>query len=199
MHAPSSDYIEGDVPNGLGLIPHFLNPPSQEHVKKWFAEQGEWAQSIDFPDLDECHYCDDELRVFTCHQPVAQWMKHIGGRLKRMGIFEQQPDHFFAIRYPLGTGVSGHIDDTNTYGDTIAGLSLDSSSVLSFLRVETGERARLLLPPGSLYVLQGEARTEWGHGIAEFEVDDFKGTEYPRSERISLTFRNLRRNLVEES
>lgn len=93
--------------------------------------------------------------------------------------------------YPPGQGISPHIDLPNRYADGIAGVSLMGGCVMTFRKAEL--RHDVYLPERSVYVLTGEARWEWSHGI-EGRTEDLvmrdSGVETKlRSTRVSLTFR----------
>jgi alkylated DNA repair dioxygenase AlkB len=57
--------------------------------------------------------------------------------------------------------------------------------------IETGEVKPLLLMPGSLLVLSGEARYQWQHEIRGRKVDHWEGKKMERLRRVSLTFRKV--------
>lgn len=59
--------------------------------------------------------------------------------------------------YEPGVGIDPHVDRI-FWGDTIAGVSLNSPCVLTLVHNKTLESIEQLLSPGSLYVLQGPAR-----------------------------------------
>ncbi|KAL1685962.1 hypothetical protein GGG16DRAFT_106027 [Schizophyllum commune] len=116
--------------------------------------------------------------------------------------------------YTPGEGISAHIDLLGRYGDGIIGVSLGSGCVMRFrdvgdegaahesYRAVAGEGANsanvthdVYLPEGSVYVMTGDARYRWTHGI-EREREDYvernhgQGAEWiERGERISVTFR----------
>ncbi|GMK57807.1 hypothetical protein CspeluHIS016_0406410 [Cutaneotrichosporon spelunceum] len=92
--------------------------------------------------------------------------------------------------YAPGTGISPHIDLPNRYADGIVGVSLAGGCVMTFTR--DGERHDVYLPPRSVYVMSGEARWEWEHGIAyraEDVVLDGEERTVPRAVRLSVTLR----------
>lgn len=93
------------------------------------------------------------------------------------GAFEQA----LLIRYVPGAGIGWHRD--RPVFDQVFGLSLGSPCVLRFRRRHAGgfERFSLDAPPRSAYLLSGEIRHEWEHGIARLEVL-----------RYSVTFRSRR-------
>ncbi|WP_245824734.1 alpha-ketoglutarate-dependent dioxygenase AlkB [Sphingomonas azotifigens] len=85
------------------------------------------------------------------------------------------------IHYPAGAGIGWHRD--RPVFEEVLGISLGAPATLR-LRRRTGlrafDRAELPLPPRSLYLLAGEARHQWEHGIAAMTAP-----------RWSITFRTL--------
>ena len=67
--------------------------------------------------------------------------------------------------------------------DRVVGVSLKSPTVMRFRRRAGAkfERINVPLPPRSAYLLDGPARSDWEHSLAE-----------AKAHRYSLTFRNLR-------
>jgi alkylated DNA repair dioxygenase AlkB len=60
-----------------------------------------------------------------------------------------------------------------------------------FWHPRTGVQVPILIEPGSLYVMQGEARYQWKHGIMARKSDVYSGRRIQRGRRISLTFRTV--------
>lgn len=93
--------------------------------------------------------------------------------------------------YPPGTGIAPHIDLPNRYADGIVGVSLIGGCVMTFRRGD--EQHDVYLPPRSVYVLSGEARWDWTHGIAyryqDIVSDHDRVVTLPRALRVSVTFR----------
>ena len=83
--------------------------------------------------------------------------------------------------YAPGAGIGWHRDRPEF--DKVVGLSFASEATMRFRRRrgEGWERAALPLAPGSAYLLDGVARSEWQHSIAPGETL-----------RYSVTFRSLR-------
>ncbi|RXK37510.1 hypothetical protein M231_05231 [Tremella mesenterica] len=100
--------------------------------------------------------------------------------------------------YLPGQGISPHIDLPSRYADGILGVSLTGGSVMTFTpteeRMKDKTEHHVYLPPRSVYVLTGEARWEWLHGIIGRTEDLVEG-ENQRDEtilrdvRVSVTFR----------
>jgi len=60
----------------------------------------------------------------------------------------------------------------------VAGLTLGSSRVFEFGREKDWPTVRVLLHPGDLYVLSGEARHRWHHGVQSTPAYSFRGQDY---------------------
>jgi alkylated DNA repair dioxygenase AlkB len=93
-----------------------------------------------------------------------------------------EPESFeqgLVIRYDAGAGIGWHRD--RPVFEQVFGLSLLSACTLRFRRrVARGfERYPLLALPRSAYLLTGEIRHEWEHGIAPVD-----------QRRFSITFRS---------
>ncbi|KAL1742400.1 hypothetical protein HDZ31DRAFT_84161 [Schizophyllum fasciatum] len=116
--------------------------------------------------------------------------------------------------YAPGEGISAHVDLLRRYGDGIIGVSLGSGCVMRFRDVGNDGAAHesynpvtdndanpdhpthdVYLPAGSVYVMTGDARYRWTHGIERRRADlveagTGEGAEWiERGERISVTFR----------
>lgn len=102
--------------------------------------------------------------------------------------------------YLPGEGITPHVDLLDRYDDGIVGVSLGSGSVMQFKKVSHNEEVHkgvgVYLPPGSAYVMSGEARYDWTHGI-EGKMDDWVlgdndvAVMLSRTFRVSVTFRWL--------
>ncbi|XP_054166651.1 alpha-ketoglutarate-dependent dioxygenase alkB homolog 7, mitochondrial-like [Oppia nitens] len=90
------------------------------------------------------------------------------------------------------TGViKAHVDAVRFCGDTIAGISLLSSSVMR-LADETDNTVFVdaLIKRRSLYIMSGIARYKFTHEILGQQMSVFKGQAIPRDRRISVICRN---------
>jgi len=95
--------------------------------------------------------------------------------------------------YPPGEGISPHIDLPNRYADGIIGVSLTGGTTMTFQNGE--ERFDAYMPERTIYVMTGEARWKWSHGIVG-RISDIVETKDGietrlRSTRVSVTFRWL--------
>lgn len=128
------------------------------------------------------HYDFDRGRVGET-EPIPEWL--LTARVKAANALGRDPSAFvqaLVIRYDPGAGIGWHRDRPQF--NEVIGVTLASEATLAFRRRrEDGkfDRVKQPLRPRSAYLLSGEARDGWQHGIAEHETL-----------RFSLTFRSLR-------
>jgi len=106
------------------------------------------------------------------------------GLARVLAAFE--PADVFVLRYEEAerSNLDLHVDDLWAYGEAILDVSLESDTVLTFVR-GSGDELRCVrapLPARSLAVLHGPARTTWEHGVLWYDV---------RGRRTSVTLRSL--------
>ncbi|OAJ43836.1 hypothetical protein BDEG_27152 [Batrachochytrium dendrobatidis JEL423] len=107
------------------------------------------------------------------------------------------PNQLTINHYFPGGGIAPHSDRHSSFISPIVIISLGSGLVMEFRRKSslsdpTYTTVHVYLPPCSLMVLDGDARFAWEHAIRPRTMDLIDGNVVERSERWSLTFRNLR-------
>ena len=124
---------------------------------------------------------DFDDRSFEPAGPLPDWLMPLRDKAAGFGrIDPQEFVHALVTRYDPGTGIGWHRDRPQ-FGKVV-GVSLAGAATLRF-RQRTGSgfrRASLELAPRSAYLLTGEARQQWEHGIAAHEAL-----------RYAITFRTL--------
>ncbi|PKA57423.1 hypothetical protein AXF42_Ash013611 [Apostasia shenzhenica] len=126
--------------------------------------------------------------------------------LWREPLFDQlianvyQPGEWFKSVVPLGSllnvqlGICAHIDLLR-FADGIAIISMESECVMHFSKADDVQgvcNVPVLLHPGSLVLMSGEARYNWKHEINRKPGFQFwKGKEILQQKRTSLTLRKL--------
>ena len=108
-------------------------------------------------------------------------------RQRAASVAQINPEEFaetLVTEYPPRAGIGWH-RDAPPFG-IVAGVSLGAACRMRFHKGEGPERvtAAIELPPRSIYLLTGPARTQWQHTIPA--VPDL---------RYSITFRTLRRSV----
>lgn len=123
--------------------------------------------------------------------PLPDWARALAVRLHRDGFVDRVPDQLIINEYVPGQGISSHVDCVPCFGDTILSLSLGSPCIMLFTRLRATEKVEVLLEPGSLTVMQGDARYTWKHSIPPRKTDAYRGRTITRGRRVSLTLRNI--------
>lgn len=180
-------FADAPVLPGFTLWPDAVTP----------AEEGELAAQLDAAPLAPFQFGPWEGKRLTAYYghgydfgqgklqpapPMPGWLQDLAHRAE--ALTGQPPGAFvqaLLIRYDPGAGIGWHRDRPQ-FG-TVAGLSLTSPVKLRLRRRSPSgfERRTVLLPPRSLYRLEGEARWDWEHSIAPVE-----------STRRSITLRSMR-------
>ena len=124
---------------------------------------------------------DFDDRSFAPVEPIPAWLLFLRTRAADFGGID--PDEFVHVlitRYDPGAGIGWHRDRPQ-FGNVV-GISLAGSAILRFRqRTASGfRRASLEVERRSAYLLSGEVRDQWEHGIAAHE-----------ERRYSITFRTL--------
>ncbi|KAJ0471544.1 putative tRNA (carboxymethyluridine(34)-5-O)-methyltransferase [Helianthus annuus] len=200
---------------GLSLCRDFLTPHQQSTLLASILQQEGWFtdsshnQAMRFGDLpawaNELSTCIRELIQYSNYDPESTDItSEMDGQdcifpstlLNREPLFNQ----LIANSYQPGEGICAHVD-LMRFEDGIALVSLESSCVMHFSRVENEAvtdrkqpepKIPVYLTPGSLLLISGEARYQWNHEINRkpgFQIWD--GLEIVQKRRTSITLRRL--------
>jgi alkylated DNA repair dioxygenase AlkB len=124
---------------------------------------------------------DFDDRSFAPVEPVPDWLLPLREKAAAIGdITSEDFLHALVTRYDPGTGIGWHRDRPQ-FGKVV-GITLAGTATLRFRqRTASGfRRTGLDVHPRSAYLLSGEVREHWEHGIAAHDVL-----------RYSITFRTL--------
>ena len=133
-------------------------------------------------------YDFDDAR-FGPTDPMPDWLLPTRGKAAAFaGLEPASLAQALLIRYDPGAGIGWHRD--RPVFDHVVGISLGVPAPLRFRRrkAEGFDRVTVPLAPRSIYHLQGEARHQWEHSIAEMEET-----------RWSITFRTLSDTLTDRN
>ncbi|KAL6958146.1 Alpha-ketoglutarate-dependent dioxygenase alkB 7, mitochondrial [Sarracenia purpurea var. burkii] len=87
--------------------------------------------------------------------------------------------------------IKPHVDSVKFCGNTIAGISLLSDSIMRLIMEENQSvKLDVLLPRRSLYIMRDDVRFKFTHEILKKEDSVFKGVQLDRGRRISIICRN---------
>lgn len=125
-------------------------------------------------------------------RPLPPWLSGLVARVQAEGWLRGEVVNAVINEYQPGQGIGRHRDHL-AFGPTVVAVSLGGASVLQLENPAQPELGRLQLDmqPRSLWVLGGQARSHWLHGIAARHYDLVGGLKRPRQRRVSITLRTL--------
>ncbi|KAL4558857.1 hypothetical protein LXL04_037061 [Taraxacum kok-saghyz] len=206
-----AQFIFGENPNweriseikGLSLCRDFLTADQQSTLlasilqEGWFSDASH-NQAMRFGDLPawatELSTSIQELIQYSDYDPDSMEMNEQefifpSELLIREPLFNQ----LIVNSYQPGEGICAHVD-LMRFEDGIALVSLESSCVMHFSRVENGDEKKIpvYLTPGCLLLISGESRYEWKHEINRKPgFQKWDGLEIDQKRRTSITLRKL--------
>ena len=124
---------------------------------------------------------DFQDQSFRQTEPIPAWLLPLQEQAAALaGLAPNELIHALLIRYDPGAGIGWHKD--RSVFEHVVGVSLGAATTMTFRKREGSRFARikLPLPPRSAYLLTGDVRHEWEHGIAAHDAL-----------RWSITFRSL--------
>ena len=179
--------------DGLSYIREFVSVEMQDRLlakvdgETWLADLKRRVQHYGYKYDYKSRHINYSMRIGR----LPEWAEEVTELLCQQAIMAERADQLIVNEYLPGQGIASHIDCVPCFTDTIASLSLGSSCVMNFTNNLTKRVIPVLLEPGSLVVLRGDARYAWTHGIASRKSDQFQGRSIPRGRRVSLTFRKV--------
>jgi len=178
-----------DLEAGLTLIPAFITEAEEEAL---FGEVNPYLRRLRY----EANHWDDAIHDYR-ETEKPNWNDKnslVIERLKRVafGHGSTTPlSHVHVLDVSEKGYIKPHIDAVRFCGNTVAGISLLTDSVMRFVHEsQPSRRASLLLPRRSLYVMRDEARFRYTHEILRSEESTFGGQQIPKGRRISIICRN---------
>lgn len=73
-------------------------------------------------------------------------------------------DYSLQLTYHPGVRFNAHYDSKHRWEEFIVGINLKSEAELYFTKKDT-KTYSVIIPPKSIYILSGESRYQWRHGI----------------------------------
>ncbi|XP_016482782.1 uncharacterized protein P8A3.02c isoform X2 [Nicotiana tabacum] len=206
----SHDWEKISEIDGLWLCKDFLSPDQQSNLLSSIQKEGWFAQSssnqaMRFGDLPgwavELSSSIHEAILFSnCVAELENCGKGEETCIFPQDLLWREPlfDQLIVNMYQPGEGICPHVD-LMRFEDGIAIVSLESSCVMRFTRVEnetcnqdSPQTVPVLLTPGCLILMRGEARYLWKHEInRKHGFQKWEGQEIDQKRRISVTLRKL--------
>jgi alkylated DNA repair dioxygenase AlkB len=120
--------------------------------------------------------------------PFPNWLIPIARRVAEDAGFNRFPDNCVINEYLPGQGIAPH-KDYSSFGPKVACLSLGSDVLFDLYSENRKTKRSILVPARSFWVISGDVRSKWLHGIAPRLFDVVHGEKQKRERRVSITFR----------
>lgn len=179
---------------GAEYIAEFINPREEAllinaiNQETWITDLRRRVQHYGF----KYDYAKRNLTESDKIGDLPRWAIPICENLVVQNIFPTAPEQMIVNEYEPGQGIAPHTD-RDCFGDVVASLSLESDCIMDIYPDPQYKKNTfpILLERCSLLVLRGISREKWLHGIRPNKADLQSGCKYPRTRRLSLTFRTV--------
>lgn len=207
---------------GLYLWHDFINAREEEELlaavddRPWRTLAKRRVQHYGYEFLYETRNVNTRQQMGELPSFVSPIRARISSICNLDGAIDTELDQLTVNEYPIGVGLSPHIDTHSAFEGPIFSLSLAGPCIMEFRRFSDGVwysepdtvivskmensvsssnfiRKAVYLPPRSMLLLSEEARYAWHHYIPHHKVDFVKDNVIRRgSRRVSFTFRKVR-------
>jgi alkylated DNA repair dioxygenase AlkB len=184
-------------PKGLTYINDLLSQEVQaELVKYLVSPERKWSPVGQGP---HAHYVQQYgyYYDYSSHsvrtspiEPIPGPLIDINRQLCDQKILSSMHNQMIVNFYSPGQGITAHRDSVQYFGDEIATISLVSAAIMEFASPTGCSKYEQYLAPGSIAILRDDAQWQWTHSIPARKSDKVNGKIYPRSDRISITYRS---------
>lgn len=164
--------LPAGAPAGLSFQPDFLSHDEERELLRHVEALpfGEVRMRGVVAKRTVVHFgWDYDYTGWSIHKtdPLPDWI--FDARMRAAAFAGLAPEKLVAMlvsRYPEGAGIGWH-RDAPMFGDTVVGLSLGAPTTMRLRKIKEprGKPIALALTPRSIYVLSGDARSRWQHGI----------------------------------
>ncbi|MFI7742533.1 alpha-ketoglutarate-dependent dioxygenase AlkB [Kocuria rhizosphaericola] len=178
---------------GLAVVPGYVDVSQQEHLLG-VVDALPWMEDLRRRVQHYGYRYDYRSRAVTPESwlgPLPEWATELADRLAIDTSVARTPDQLIVNEYLPGQGIAAHTDCVPCFGDVVLSISLGSVCTMVFDQPASGRTAQMLLEPGALLVLSGDARYGWRHAIPARKSDIVDGRRVKRDRRVSLTFRTV--------
>ncbi|XP_051118700.1 uncharacterized protein LOC127242958 [Andrographis paniculata] len=182
----SRDFLSADQQSALLSALEkdgYLAEDSHNQAMK-FGDLPDWAMELSYYIREDVAITSDNSKAACVFPSDLLW---------REPLFNQ----FIVNIYKPGEGICAHVD-LMRFEDGIAIVSLESSCLMHFSPVEdenaekNSAKIPVLLNPGSIVLMWGEARYRWKHEINRKPgFQKWDGEEIEQKRRVSVTLRKL--------
>lgn len=180
---------------GLVLLP-LLDSQEQKELLDWIdlrpwedvafharkVQQYGWRYSYSPPGIGEF--------LGELPQPLLYWARTLT-RLHLAQWENKIPEQVIVNRYFRGQGIGAHADHRQSFGPTVATISLGASASMILSNSRQKLTCSVNLEPGDLLVLSGKSRYDWMHELP-LNWAESRTESGPPIRRVSVTFRTVK-------
>jgi hypothetical protein len=169
---------------GLRLFENFISPTIHDN---FVAVMHKGSPEQNLGHFDGYDF-DDYVAFDAAFYPL---IGQVVSNLQQLKIFaDEKPPIKLAptlIGYDKDGFIAPHIDSPLLSGKSVVVVSFNSPVVINFYseKKEIAEHKKIFVRPRSMYVINGEAREAWKHGILPNE-EEFEGQKFERERRYAL-------------
>lgn len=193
------------VVDGLSYWPRFISPDGERILTESMSRDTKWVGVTDSAKsrrVIHYGYKYDYTRAMDpikC-DPIPEELAFLTESMTNAIAKASQSDAPVAIvfdqliinEYQPGQGIAAHIDHPQQFGNLVFCVSLGSGTMVTFTHPD-GRVVQQYVAANSAYLMTGDARCIWKHGIDAKKSDMVDGVKVPRGVRYSLTFRTIRK------
>lgn len=201
--------------HGLSYYKDFLSPKEQEDLlkgiydqpfQKLIARRQQFYGELYYHTSHKNKFLqpDDDEKETPRSLDLVAIQPHLEAKCKPFFGDAGFPSQVLVNEYRNNLGIASHFEDFGAFGPVILTLSLVNPIYMTLKKPlmrtngcdEYHEIHKVLLEPGSLLVMEGDARFDYRHGISKYKWMRIPGREEPihRGEsfrRVSITVRHL--------
>jgi alkylated DNA repair dioxygenase AlkB len=191
--------MEHDKIKGLYYIENYLTNNEQTKILKFLNDSKKWKSvgngNSSRKVIQYGHsYAYDRSGITKIEEIPKQLLDIVD--LDRINIdiglnmFDstQNMEQLIINEYVPGQGIFKHIDRTEYFGPIIICVSVGNQIDIEFSRFGGIDKEIVKVKPGSMYIMSGDSRYKWKHGIKKAKKNS-DGTK--RGIRYSLTYRTI--------
>jgi alkylated DNA repair dioxygenase AlkB len=188
---------EDDTIKGLYYVPNFLTDEEHKKILDYLKKSKKWKgvgknsgsrKVIHFGysyayDRSGIKKIDDVPDYFKNLVDIDRVNANI-----ETDLLDENMEQLIINEYKPGQGIHPHLDHVGYFGAIIVCITIGSGVSMDFTKIEDPTKKKtIFVQPSSLYIMSGDARYKWKHGIKRTSYDNGK----KRGTRYSLTYRTV--------
>jgi alkylated DNA repair dioxygenase AlkB len=192
------DQYEDNTIKGLYYVSNYLTDGEQKEIMEYLKKSKKWVplnknvsssrKVIHFG----YNYAYDRSGIKKIEDIPSYFKKlvdldRINANIEKSLVVNEY-DQLIINEYTAGQGIYPHVDHVKQFGDVIVCITVGSGIGMEFIKNDDSTKKKTIyVQAGSMYIMSGDARYKWKHGIKKSKHDNGK----KRGTRSSLTYRTV--------